>query len=80
MDWNNYKFWRKDLRRMDAKTAEFDLLVQGTIDGIVLGDKIRRCVQLLQWSSNNPQKVSKRKLILRKLGDLRQNLFIRKRF
>ena len=36
MDWRNNKLWRKKLRRLDEKTAEFDLLVQRTIKGIAL--------------------------------------------
>ena len=37
MDWRNNKLWRKKLRRLDEKTAEFDLLVQRTIKGIAIG-------------------------------------------
>jgi hypothetical protein len=41
MDWRNYQFWRKKLRRVDETTAEFDLLVQRAKQRIVLGEQIR---------------------------------------
>ena len=40
MDWRNNKFWRKNVRRLDETTAEFDLLVQRTINGIAVGKKL----------------------------------------
>ena len=80
MDWRNYQFWRKNIRRVDAKTAEFELLVQGTINRIVLGNKIERCLQLLQGTSTDSQKISKREIVYRNLRNLRQNIPIFKRF
>ena len=60
MDWTDYKFWRKNLPRMDEKAAESDLLIQGAIDRIVLSDKIRECLRLLERSSNSSQNISKK--------------------
>ena len=56
MDWRNNKFWRKNVRRLDETTAEFDLLVQRTINGIEEEKKIRRSIQLLERTSNSSQK------------------------
>ena len=58
MDWRNNKLWRKKLRRLDEKTAEFDLLVQRTIKGIAIGKEIRRNIQLLEGTSTHTEKVS----------------------
>jgi hypothetical protein len=60
MDWRNYKFWRRNIPRVDETTAEFDLLVQRTIGTITLGNQIRRCFQLLQGSSTGSKKVPER--------------------
>ena len=56
MDWRNYQFWRKKLRRVDETTAEFELLVQRTNERIVIGKRIRECLQLFQRASTNPKK------------------------
>jgi hypothetical protein len=74
MDWRNYQFWRKNLRRMDETTTEFDLLVQRTKQRIVLGERIRESFQLFQRSSNYSERVSKREIVSRKLRNIRQNL------
>jgi len=74
MDWRNYKFWRKNLRRLDAKTTEFDLLVQRAKQRILLGDQIDRCFELFQGTSTSSQKVSKREIIFRNIRNLRQNI------
>ena len=42
MDWSNHKLWRKKLSGVDKTTAEFNLLVQGAIDRIVLSERIKR--------------------------------------
>ena len=80
MDWRNYQFWRKDLRRLDAKTTEFDLLVQRAKQRIVLGDQIRGCFELFQRTPTSPQKVSKRAIVARNLNNLRKNIPFLKRF
>ena len=60
MDWINYKFWRKNLPRVDAETAEFDLLIQRAKQRIVLSDKIRGCFELFQRASNRSKKIPER--------------------
>ena len=40
MDWRNYKFWRKNIRRLDETTTEFDILIQRTIKKITIGKKL----------------------------------------
>ena len=74
MDWRNYQFWRKDLRRVDEKEAEFNILVQRTKQRITLGERIGESIRLLQRTSKNSQGVSKREIVARKLRDLRKNL------
>jgi hypothetical protein len=79
MDWRNYQFWRKNLRRVDETTAEFDLLVQRAKQRIVIGERVREFVQLYQGSPSDTQKVSKRERIARNLDNLRQNIpFLKK--
>jgi len=79
MDWRNYQFWRKKLRRVDEKTAEFDLLVQRAKQRIVIGERVRDFIQLYQGTSSNTQKVSKRESIARNLNNLRQSIpFLKK--
>ena len=73
MDWRNYQFWRKDLRRVDETKTEFDLLVQRTKQRLVLGERIRETVRLFQRTPYSPKAVSKREIVSRKLRDLRQN-------
>ena len=74
MDWRNYQFWRKDLRRVDETKTEFDLLVQRTKQRLVLGERIRETVRLFQRTPYSSKAVSKREIVSRKLCDLRQNL------
>ena len=79
MDWRNYQFWRKKLRRVDEKTAEFDLLVLRAKQRIVIGERVRDFVQLYQGTSDDTQKVSKRAVIARNLNNLRQSIpFLKK--
>ena len=79
MDWRNYQFWRKKLRRVDEKTAEFDLLVQRAKQRIVLGERIRESIQVFQRTPSSPEKVSKREFIARNIRNLRQNIpFLKK--
>ena len=70
MDWRNYKFWRKNIRRMDETTTEFDILVQRTKQRIVLGEQIRRCFQLFERSSTRSKKVPERENFTRDPSDL----------
>ena len=73
MDWRNYQFWRKDLRRMEKTETEFDVLVQRAKQRIVLGERIGETIRLFQGTSNPTERVSKREIVSRKLRDLRQN-------
>ncbi len=79
MDWRNNKFWRKNVRRLDETTAEFDLLVQRTINGIAVGKKIRRSIQLLERTSNSSQKVSGWRNIIRDTYNTGKNILFRKK-
>ena len=58
MDWRNYKFWRKNIFGMDKETTEFDLLIQRAKQKIVLGERIRECIQLFERTSNSVKKIS----------------------
>ena len=73
MDWRNYQFWRKNIRRMDETSSEFNLLVQRAKQRIVLGERIGETIRLFQGTSNPTERVSKREIVSRKLRDLRQN-------
>ena len=79
MDWRNYQFWRKKLLRVDEDTTEFNLLVQRTIREIAIRERIRRSIQLLQGTPKNTQETLGWRTKLRSLGNLRKNLFFRKK-
>ena len=80
MDWRNNKFWRKNIRRMDEKTAEFDLLVQRTVKRIAIQRKLERSIKMLQeQASNSTKKVSGWRDFARNAYDTGKNLFFRKR-
>ena len=79
MDWRNYKFWRKKLLRVDENSTEFNLLVQRTIREIAIRERIRRSVQLLQGTPKNTQETLGWRTKLRNLGNLRKDLFFRKK-
>ena len=71
-----------DVRSLDAlveKTTEFDLLVQRTINGIAVGKKIRRSIQLLERTPNSPQKVSGWRNIIRDTYNNGKNILFRKK-
>ena len=74
MDWRNYQFWRKNIRRLEKTEAEFDLLVQRTKQRIAVGKQIRKSLRLLQRSSKNSERVSKQQIIFRKLRNLGQSI------
>ena len=79
MDWRNYQFWRKKLRRLDETPTEFDVLIQRAKQRIVIGERVRDFVQLYQGTSDDTQKVSKRAVIARNLNNLRQSIpFLKK--
>ena len=79
MDWRNYQFWRKDIRRVDETTAEFNLLVQRTKQRITLTERIGESIRLFQGTSEDSQSISRRESISRKLSGLRKNIpFLRK--
>ena len=80
MDWRNYQFWRKDLCRMEKTETEFDLLVQRTKQRIVLGEQLRNSLRLLQGSSKDFERVSKREIVLRKFRNIQQNISFLKKF
>ena len=79
MDWRNYKFWRKKLLRVDENSTEFNLLVQRTIREIALRERLRRSIQLLQGTPKNTQETLGWRTKLRNLGNLRKDLFFRKK-
>ena len=79
MDWRNYQFWRKNIRRLEKTEAEFDLLVQRTIREITIRERLRRSIQLLQGTPKNTQETLGWRTKLRSLGNLRKNLFFRKK-
>ena len=80
MDWRNNKFWRKNIRRMDEKTTEFDLLVQRTVKRIAIQRKLERSIKMLQeQASNSTKKVSGWRDFARNAYDTGKNLFFRKR-
>ena len=74
MDWRNYQFWRKNIRRLEKTEAEFNLLVQRTKQRIVVGKQIRKSFQLLQRSSKDSERVSKQQIIFRKFRNLGQSV------
>ena len=80
MDWRNYQFWRKKLRRVDEKTAEFDLLVQRTVKRIAIQRKLERSIKMLQeQASNSTKKVSGWRGKFRNAYDTGKSLFFRKK-
>ena len=58
MDWRNYQFWRKNIRRMENEATEFDVYVQGTIRELTFRQRLRESIQLLEGSSYSSKKVS----------------------
>jgi len=79
MDWRNYQFWRKKLRRVDETPTEFDVLVQRAKQRIVIGERVRDFVQLYQGTPSDTQRVSKRETLARNIRNLRQNIpFLKK--
>ena len=77
--WGNYKFWRKDLRRLEKEKTEFDLLVQRTKQRITLSERIRESIRLFERTPSNSQKISKREYLSRNLSNLRNHIpFLKK--
>ena len=80
MDWRNNKFWRKNIRRVDEKTAEFDLLVQRTVKRIAIQQKLERSIRLLQQkASNSTKEISRWRDLARNAYDTGKSLFFRKK-
>jgi len=65
MDWRNYQFWRKNIRRMENEATEFDVYVQGTIRELTFRERLIESVQLLEGSSPVVKKVSRWRSIVR---------------
>ena len=80
MDWRNYKFWRKNVRRVDATETEFDVLVQRTVKRIAVQQKLERSIRLLQEkATSSTKKVSGWRDRLRNAYDTGKSLFFQKR-
>ena len=80
MDWRNYQFWRKKLRRVDETQTEFDVLVQRTKQRITIGQKLERSIQLLQeQASRSTKKVSGWRDLARNAYHTGKSLFFRKK-
>jgi len=79
MDWRNYQFWRKDIRRLDEKATEFDLLIQRTTKRIAIQQKLERSIQLLEGTPLSSKKISGWGSKLRNLRDTGKNLFFQKK-
>ena len=80
MDRRNNQFGRKNLRRMDETSAEFDLLVQRTTQRITVGEQLRRSVQLLEGTSPITKKISGWRDFARNAYDTGKSLFFRGKF
>ena len=59
MDWRNYQFWRKNIRRMENEATEFDVYVQATIREFTFRERLRQSIQLLEGSSPSTKKISR---------------------
>ena len=80
MDWRNYQFWRKDIRRMENEATEFDVLIQRTVKRIAVQQKIERSIRMLQeQASNSSKKVSGWRDRLRNAYDTGKSLFFQKK-
>ena len=80
MDWRNYQFWRKKLRRVDETLTEFDLLIQRTKHRITIGQKLERSIRLFQeQASRGTKKVSGWRDLARNTYDTGKSLFFRKK-
>ena len=80
MDWRNYQFWRKNIRRMENEATEFDVYVQGTIRELTLRERLIESVQLLEGSSPVVKKVSRWRNIARDAFYSGKNLFFPEKF
>ena len=80
MDRRDNQQWRKNLRRVDETQTEFDVLVQRTTQRIVIGEQIRRSIQLLEGSSPIVKKISGWRDFARNAYDTGKSLFFRKKF
>ena len=69
----------RKLLRVDENSTEFNLLVQRTIREIAIRERLRRSIQLLQGTPNNIKETLGWRTKLRNLGNLRKDLFFRKK-
>ena len=80
MDWRNYQFWRKKLRRLDETQTEFDVLIQRTKQRITIQQRLERSIRLLQEkASHGAKKVSGWRDLTRNAYDTGKSLFFRKK-
>ena len=80
MDWRNYQFWRKNIRRMENEATEFDVYVQGTIRELTLRERLRESIQLLEGSSTSSKKVFGWRDIIRDTFYTGKNFLFSKKF
>ena len=80
MDWRNYQFWRKKLRRLDETQTEFDVLIQGTVREIALRERITNSIRMLEGTSSYSKIISGWRDFARYTYDNGKGFFFRKRF
>ena len=73
MDWRNYQFWRKSVRRLDETSTEFDVLIQRAKQRIAIEQQIRESFRLFQRTPKNSKSISEREIVSRKLRNLRKD-------
>ena len=79
MDRRDNQFRRKKLFRMDEETAEFDVLVQRTINRITIQEKLERSIRLLEGSSSITKKISGWRDLARNAYNTGKGFFFRKK-
>ena len=79
MDWRNYQFWRKELRRVDETETEFNVLIQRTTQRIAIGQKLERSIRLFERTSPITQKISGWRDFARNAYDTGKSLFFQKK-
>ena len=79
MDWRNYKFWRKNIRRLEKTQTEFDVLIQRTNREIGLRKQLGRSIRLLEGTPISPKKISGWRALVRNAYDTGKGLFFRKK-
>ena len=56
MDWRNYQFWRKKLRRLEKTQTEFDLLIQRTSNELIYENNLE---EVFDCSKGHPPLLKK---------------------